>query len=47
MLPITSQTTGKELDKNKMQFLNLGPKFIPTYNRQREILQGEGQVKDK
>ena len=47
MLPVTSQTTGKELHKNKIQFLNLGPKFISTYNRQREVLQGEGQVNDK
>ena len=25
---------GKELDKNKIRFLNLGTKFIQTYNRQ-------------
>ena len=26
--------TGKELDENKMQLLNLGTKFVPTYNKQ-------------
>ena len=26
--------TGKELDENKIQLLNLGPKFVPTYNKQ-------------
>ena len=25
--------TGKELDENKTQFLNLGPKFVPTYKK--------------
>ena len=25
---------GKELEENKMQLLNLGPKFVPTYNKQ-------------
>ena len=26
--------TGKELVKNKIHLLNLGPKFVPTYSRQ-------------
>ena len=26
--------TGNELDENKIRLLNLGPKFVPTYNRQ-------------
>ena len=26
--------TEKELDENKIQLLNLGPKFVPTYNKQ-------------
>ena len=30
--------TGKELDGNKMQLLNLGPKFVPTYNKQRPYM---------
>ena len=30
--------TGKELDGNKIQLLNLGPKFVPTYNKQRPYM---------
>ena len=26
--------TGKELDENKIELLNLDPKFVPTYNKQ-------------
>ena len=26
--------TGKKLDENKIQLLNLGPTFVPTYNKQ-------------
>ena len=30
--------TGKELDENKIQLLNLGPKFVLTYNKQRPCM---------
>ena len=30
--------TGKELNGNKIQLLNLGPKFVPTYNKQRPYM---------
>ena len=30
--------TGKKLDKNKIRLLNLGPKFVPTYNRQQPYM---------
>ena len=30
--------TGKELDETTIQLLNLGPKFVPTYNKQRRYM---------
>ena len=30
--------TGKELDENKIQLLNLGPKFVPKYNKKRPYI---------
>ena len=30
--------TGKYLDGNKIQLLNLSPKFVPTYNKQRPYM---------
>ena len=30
--------TGEEIDENKIKFLNLGPKFVPTENRKRPCI---------